>query len=127
MDDPYASAADDSGPPLTYAPTYSAVWGEILSPTCALVFCHAGDSDFLQLPNKEGAYASLLAPASGPQCGPTGLKRIEPGHPEQSLLYLKITQPPCGAKMPAYYVDASLDPRQIEQIRAWIAAGAQND
>jgi hypothetical protein len=114
------------GPPLTYLPTYSAVWGEILQPTCALLFCHAGSEDYLELTTKDLAYEALVgAPATGTLCGPTGLERVDPGHPETSLLYLKITDPPCGSKMPLQYgAPVVLDPRQLSQIHDWIAAGA---
>ncbi len=119
---------EDAAAP-TYNPTYSAVWSEILSPRCALPFCHAGSADYLQLPNETMGYASLVnAPAAGPDCAATGLKRIDPGHPETSLLYLKVTNPPCGMKMPiAYGAPDYLDSLQVAQISKWIAAGAPND
>jgi hypothetical protein len=78
---------------------------------------------------KDEAYAALVnAPAAGPSCAPTGLDRVAPGHPETSLLYLKITSPPCGEMMPLQYgMRVVLDPRQLAQIHDWIAAGAPND
>ncbi len=119
---PGAASGDDGAP--TYAPTYEAVYDEVLVPNCALPFCHAGSGDYLQLLTADVGYASLvLAPAQGPMCASTGLKRVDPGHPETSLLYLKITNPPCGVKMPQV-LGATLDPRQIDQIRRWIACGA---
>jgi hypothetical protein len=114
----------------TYAPTYTAVYCEILSQSCAVVFCHSSDVDYLVINNKDQGYGALVnAPALGPNCAPTGLKRVDPGHPETSLLFLKVTSPPCGARMPRTYGDASgmLDPPQIEQIRQWIEAGALNN
>jgi hypothetical protein len=113
----------------TYAPTYTAVYCEIVSVTCAVAFCHSG-LEFLTITSKEQGYSALVnAPAMGPACGQSGLKLVDPGHSETSLLYLKITNPPCGARMPLLYGDASgmLDPLAIEQVRGWIAAGAQND
>ena len=120
-----AEGADGGAAPATY----SAVWDEILNPTCALPFCHAGSGDYLQLSSKAVGYASLVnAPAAGPDCGSTGLLRVDPGHPETSLLYLKITSPPCGSKMPIQYgPPMSLSARQVAQIHDWIAAGAAND
>jgi hypothetical protein len=114
---------------LTYAPTYAAVYDEVLAQSCALAFCHAGQGDYLQITSKGQGYQALVnAPARGPQCTLTGLKRVVPGHPETSLLYLKITNPPCGSKMPLSYGDGgSLDPRQIDQIAQWIEAGALNN
>lgn len=111
----------------TLAPTYHAVYQEILGPTCGVEFCHGGTADYLQLWTESGGYPSLVAaPAQGPACAPTGLLRVDPGHPETSLLYLKLTSsPPCGNRMPLQYGCAGgLDSREVEQIRSWIACGA---
>lgn len=122
--DGLSSAGDDGGP--TYAPTYDAVYGEILSPNCALPFCHGGAGDYLQLANADIGYASLVgAPAQGPMCGPTGLERVHPGEPGQSLFFLKVTDPPCGSRMPLEYgYSGKLSVRQIDQIGQWITCGA---
>jgi len=109
--------------PPTYAPTYDAVWTEILLHTCATEFCHGGSADFLQLYGEQNGYQSLLGRTQGPDCASTGLLRVDPYHPETSLMYLKITSPPCGNKMPISY-GCYLDAKQIEQIRQWIACGA---
>lgn len=119
-----------SGGPPTYAATYSAVYCEILSQSCALVFCHSSDTDYLVINDEMQGYGALVnAPATGPLCAPTGLKRVDPGQPDSSLMYLKITNPPCGHKMPILYgdVSGSLDASAIEQVRQWIAAGAPNN
>jgi len=119
-----AVLGDDGGP--TYAATYTAIYDEILSQTCALAFCHAGSLDYLVITSKEDGYANLVdAQAMGPQCASTGLKRVEPGDPDKSLMYLKITNPPCGLQMPP--VGGMLQPAQIAQIKAWIEAGAPNN
>jgi hypothetical protein len=107
----------------TYAPTYDAVWHEILQHNCATEFCHAGSADFLQLYNEASGYPSLLGPAQGPLCANTGLLRVDPYHPETSLVYLKVTNPPCGNRMPNIPGDV-LCPRDVAQIRDWIACGA---
>jgi len=108
----------------TYAPTYDAIWNEILLHTCATEFCHAGSADYLHLYSEATGYPALVgAPAQGPLCARTGLLRVDPFHPETSLMYLKITTPPCGAKMPLSY-GCYLDAMQIEQIREGIAGGA---
>jgi hypothetical protein len=119
-----ASSAGDGAP--TYAPTYEAVYGEILSPNCALPFCHGGAGDYLQLATADIGYGSLVgAPAQGLLCAPTGLERVDPGHPDDSLIFLKITNPPCGARMPLEYgYSGMLTDRQIDQIGQWIACGA---
>jgi hypothetical protein len=119
---------DGDGAP-TYAPTYSAIYDEVLVTTCAVAFCHSG-TDYMIITGKDQGYTVIVnAPAEGVLCAPTGLKRVDPGHPETSLLYLKVTSPPCGSKMPYLWGDAGggLDPQSIEQIRQWIAAGALNN
>jgi hypothetical protein len=123
----FASAAGDEVI-HTYAPTFAAIYDEILQPTCALPFCHAGTGDYLELFSRQGSYAALVGvPAQGP-CASTGLLRVAPGHPASSILYLKVTNPPCGAKMPMLYGNAgTLDAREVAQIEEWIARGALDD
>ena len=110
----------------TYAPTFTAIYGEILSPICAGPFCH-GANQFLLMTTQEVAYHAMVGVVShGPKCGDAGLTIVEPGDPDASLLYLKITTPPCGNRMPAKYFPP-LDAKQTAQIRDWIARGAMND
>ncbi|HEX3593583.1 MAG TPA: hypothetical protein VHU80_00740 [Polyangiaceae bacterium] len=113
----------------TYAPTYGAIYREVLLPNCSFEFCHGGSGLFMDLETKELGYQTLVNfPAAGIECKSTGLMHVLPGKPEQSLIYLKITTPPCGKKMPLMYTTGGmLDPRDIEQIRRWIALGAPND
>ena len=112
----------------TYAPTFTAIDREILAPSCALVFCHNGGL-LVEFQSRETGYASLVGvPAEGQPCAPTGLLRVDPGNPERSLLYLKVTEPPCGDRMPLLYgTSGQLDALQIEQIRLWIERGALDD
>ncbi len=113
----------------TYAPTYGAIYREVLTPNCAFEFCHGGSGLFMDLETKELGYRTLVNfRAAGVDCQSTGLMHVLPGKPEESLLYLKITMPPCGKKMPLMYVTSGmLDPREIEQIRQWILRGAPDD
>jgi hypothetical protein len=117
-------ASGDGAP--TYAPTFQAVYGEVMVPNCALAFCHGGSGDYLQLASPDIAYASLVrTPAAGPTCAPTGLERVDPGHPDRSLMFLKITDPPCGSRMPLMYgYSGMLTDPQINQIGQWITCGA---
>jgi len=51
---------------------------------------------------------------------------VIPGDPDNSLLVLKVAgQPPCGNRMPLG--GQVLDAAQIQMIRSWIAAGANDD
>jgi hypothetical protein len=128
-DDGDGGADDGDGAVIVRMPTFSSVYQQVLVPNCALVFCHAGTGDYLELADMEIGYASLVnAPAQGPGCAQTGLKRVDPGHPETSLLVLKVTTPPCGDKMPRSYGSSmSLEPAAIQQIKDWITLGAKND
>jgi hypothetical protein len=123
-------ASDDGGPAIvhTYAPTFTAVYGEIISPVCAGLFCHgAADTGNLSMVTQPAAYTSLVnVPAQGPNCADSGLLRVDPGAPDASLLYLKVTNPPCGAEMPPGY-EPYLDSRETAQISEWISLGAPND
>jgi hypothetical protein len=61
----------------------------------------------------------------GPDCKDSGLKRVAPGKPDESLLLLKLEgKQPCGLPMP---VGAKLSDDQISQVRAWIQDGAKNN
>jgi len=108
----------------TYAPTFDAVFNEILLPTCGIAFCHNEPGAYLDASSPGAAYATLVGALSDtPTCGHLGMVRVEPGDPDRSLLYLKLTTPPCGRRMPLLF-DDTLDPREVEQVRRWIERGA---
>lgn len=75
----------------------------------------------------ETAYANLVGVRSGDMpnylCSGSPLKRVEPGDPENSLMYRKITNPSCGGKMPPPAFGTTT-PEQQELVRQWIADGA---
>jgi hypothetical protein len=126
------ASARPSVPPVmhTYAPTYDAIWREILLPNCAGEFCHGGSGLFLDLESKADGYKTLVGfPAAGAECKESGLLHVRPGQPEKSLFYLKVTDPPCGQRMPLLYgtTTGRLDAREVEQIRIWIERGAPDD
>lgn len=120
--------AGDPGAP-TYAPTFTAIYGEILVKSCRLSFCHDGNINPMPLIDQASAYKQIVnAAASGPLCGNMGLIRVVPGNPTMSLLYEKVVQPVpvCGNPMPGMGVGA-LTAAQIAQIKSWIMMGAKND
>jgi hypothetical protein len=47
---------------------------------------------------------------------------VTPYDPSQSVLYLKLTNPPCGSKMPE--TGGFLAPSQLSLFQRWIAEGA---
>ena len=92
--------------------------------------CHNDGPSFGGLaffPGPETAYANLVGVRSGDKeeylCAGSTLKRVEPGDPEKSLMYLKLTNPSCGRKMPPPAFGTTT-PEQIELVRQWIADGA---
>jgi hypothetical protein len=117
---------DADAPARTYAPTFSAVWSEVLYASCGASYCHSGDQTGLMLMTADQAYADLVGAApKGVDCKDSGLLLVEPRQPEASLLYLKLIAPPCGARMPRLIGD--LPERDVEQVRRWIELGAPND
>ncbi len=92
--------------------------------------CHNDAPSFGGLaffPGPELAYTNLVGVPSGDkpayQCAGSGLNRVQPGEPENSLIYLKLTLPPCGGKMPPPAFGTAT-PEQVELVRQWIVDGA---
>jgi hypothetical protein len=96
--------------------------------------CHAGPVGMLTMTSKDQAYGALVGVAAmgtnpmmgkGPNCKDSGLMRVVPGKPDESLLVLKVERrQTCGDAMPAA---SPLDAAKVQEIRAWITAGAKND
>ena len=121
--------APDSGVVHTYEPTFTAVWNEVLLPRCIDAYCHTGGAA-MDLSTQELAYQELYdVPADANLCKDSGLKRVVPGDPDQSLLITKLDEaPPCGARMPARLGPPVILPQEeIDQMREWITLGAPND
>jgi hypothetical protein len=75
--------------------------------------------------DRDAAYAALIDhDSTSRDCG--GMPYIVPGDPESSLFYVKLTgDPGCGERMPLG--GGALPADQIEMVRSWIAAGANDD
>jgi len=117
-----APAREDS-----YAPTFTAIYDElVVGGGCDATYCHGNVGEGgLTLTPKATAYAQLVdAPVAGP-CEVNGGVRVLPGEPDASLLLDKLgSSPSCGAPMPP---GAPVSAERLEQVRAWIAAGAADD
>lgn len=129
-------AAGSAGMPafVPGSATFSAIYAEIMvAKGCTgSPLCHAGPGGGLTLSQRAAAYTGLVDVAAmgvtltPPHCRDSGLKRVVPGAPEQSLLFLKVSgSPPCGQAMPPN--PPLLDPADVQRIRDWIMAGAPND
>jgi hypothetical protein len=110
-------------------PTFASIRDEVLTPRCAVV-CHGAIEPPGHLDLETDPYQALVGvEAMGRMCSTSGLVRIEPGDPDHSLLFLKIsakaehTDPPCGEGMPQGARDP-LDADTIAAIEQWIRDGA---
>jgi hypothetical protein len=131
-------APKDAGEP-GLSPTFSAIFkGVIVGTGCnGGTLCHAGTVGNLTMNTKDQAYMALVGVmAMGtnlvdggmgkPNCVDSGLTRVVPGKPDESLLMKKIEHmQPCGDPMPPTGVVLAAD--KVEQIRSWIAKGAKDD
>lgn len=118
----------DDGGKVEPKPTFTRVTKEVITnTTCGGPLCHMSPAVAgFALGARDPLHATLVSQkAGGPECATSGLERVVPGDPDNSLLYLKLVpNPPCGDQMP---VMSSLKDEQIELVRQWIAAGANND
>ena len=122
----------------TGAPTFQAVFSEILSNSaagnCMFGGCHGGPPDSAANGNLRmvrtdpaGTYAALVNVATtSTAC--MGMIRVTPGNAGASLLSLKLrSNPPCGVQMPIPPLGAPLSEAQIVQVETWINNGAMDD
>jgi len=116
-----SSAAGSVATAVESGATWTEVYDSIF-PRCTS--CHGGDTgdgDLALGDDAQSAYAALVGQTStSPTCGQQPY--VVPGEPDQSLLFAKLTAPPCGAVMP--YRATPLSDTELELVRSWIAAGA---
>jgi hypothetical protein len=124
-----SAPAVDNGPPATFTEIYDSILSTQTDSRCN--FCHSmpasqvSNGMFHTGKDKTETYASILDRISTSEAC-SGRSVIVPGDPEQSLLYLKIAgAPPCGNRMPLG--GKALSATQVQMIRSWIAAGANDD
>jgi hypothetical protein len=115
--------------------TFAQIQATTFTTTCITVGCHnAHDAPLAGQLNLEAgeAYAALVgATPANPAAQTAGLKRVDPGKPDTSFLFVKLTlpqifDPDFGSRMPLGQ-ELPLDAQQIEHIRAWILRGAPLD
>jgi hypothetical protein len=116
------AACDDGGSPASKvaAPTLAQLHVEVLKPSCTFSACHAGPNPKagLDLTTLDAAHAALVG---APSRDGTGV-RVVAGNAEESLLYQVLLGPTDSARqMPLGF---ELDAAVIEQVKAWIDAGA---
>jgi hypothetical protein len=95
----------------------------ILNSQC--VMCHIAGAELGGLTLYPDAWQSLVGIASIEST----LRRVEPGEPGKSYLYLKLmgTQESAGGSGLRMPPTQPLEPAQLETIRQWIERGAKSD
>ena len=107
--------------------TFEQIQRQIFTPTCAIPTCHNVAQGEHQMSLAEGeAYASLVGvtPANF-VASSAGLKRVDPGHPENSFILKKLRGDLVdgeGVQMPKDL--KRLHHLHVDLIEEWIAAGA---
>ena len=123
-----ATTPEPEGPP-TFTAVYATLFPRSTKYQCD--FCHGlppnekSNGKLSMGMDQPTAYAALVGmPSTGDTCG--GMQLVLPGDPDASLLVLKFGDaPPCGDRMPL--AGARLSAGQLDQVRTWIAEGAQDD
>jgi hypothetical protein len=110
--------------------TFTEVYSQIINGPPGCNGCHTppAPTGNLDMSTQAIAYTNLVGkpPTSAPLCASeTSLKLVDPGNACNSLIYLKVTGPPCGSQMPLG--GTPLTPAQYDLIGTWINAGAKND
>lgn len=109
--------------PIDPSATFTRVQNEVFTPTCALAGCHDlnGQQGGLVLTTGR-SYANVVNVSS---TGLPALRRVQPGDPDSSYLYRKLTGAGIvGERMPLV---GTLDESRIRLVRDWIRRGAPND
>lgn len=126
---PSAVAPSPPSGPVKFTEVFNEVFGG-----CA-GFCHRGTGlGNLSLSLEEDAYRALvdvdamateLPMGVARACAGSGLKRVVPGRPDASLLYLKLANAqPCGTAMPPPDTAPLLSADKLELVKRWIEHGA---
>jgi len=102
-------------------PTFSSIQSNILTPKCVNAGCHPGGAAPMSLASGV-AYDNLVDVNSTTY----GLERVDPGDPDESVLYLKVIgDSRTGPRMP---LDGpALSSEETDAIRDWIADGAPDN
>jgi len=137
--------------PATSPNSFTNVYSTVISRNCTNVYCHDNGvsvktSGGLDMSSQTIAYWSLVDHIlEGASCGNIVLqKRVVPYQPDNSIMYLKVSQtnPPCGVQMPAdpvklwptgpaggvpVFSGTALPADEQQLIYNWIKEGAQNN
>jgi hypothetical protein len=126
---PDATVTDGGGDPTCPTPTFTSIHEKVFRDFARCGVCHGNDNmannlgDLTIPQDKALAYAAVTANSRA--LGAPKPKRIAPGMPDESWLFIKLLpDPPVGTRMPQ---TGPLKACEIEAIRTWITSGAMND
>lgn len=130
------TAMPAGAPPMAAqgAPAWSAIFRDIIvAKGCqGASLCHGGQAGKLMMTTRAAAYDNLVGKAAmgmsagRPSCVDSGLMRVVPGDPDNSLLMQKVRGThSCGDLMPPN--PPMLAQAELDQIQMWIMLGAPND
>ena len=114
---------------------YTQLYEQVFLPTCATGPCHSGNRGVggLSFDDMNTSYAQLIDAVAGVSSIDSAWRRVAPGSPAESLLWLKLseteetlTSRALGAPMPMGGVQTP-STETLSVIEAWIAAGAPLD
>lgn len=126
-----ALACSDAGSPASTIPvdgSFARLQNRVLVPSCATGGCHVSGSGSVVLSGPSAYDALVNATPTHTVARIAGLKRVTPGRPDSSLLYLRLLAPThhlpldLGPVMPEGR--PALSAGQVEFLLQWIAAGA---
>lgn len=104
-------------------PTFTQVDSEIFVPSCGFSSCHGSGTGGLTLDGGDD-YAALVDVESA---GSPGAVLVVPGDADNSYLVWKLEGSDGIVEDPMPPPTGGFDVTKIEQVRAWIDAGALND
>jgi hypothetical protein len=118
-----------TSPSVPVEPTYTSIRNRIFTKSCSTPSCHSTEGfRGAMVLEADKAYENLVSvPADNDGARARHLLRVNPGQPDSSFLYIKLTHPAAdeGALMPDS--GTPLDSQSISAIRTWIANGAKRD
>jgi hypothetical protein len=126
-------AAVDSGTPAVHFERVFQILNEQCMPCHSSTADHPNASAKLDLTAQAASYDQLVGgPARGGACNDGVRVLVVAGDPAASLLIQKLENAAdlCGNPMPKPSADQAFEPidaSQIDEIKAWIRAGALND
>jgi hypothetical protein len=115
------------GCPVLPTVTLAEIQQTIFTPRCATVGCHSGPFPTGNLSLVDGeSYSQLVnVPPLIAQAAQAGQFRVDPNHPENSFLLVKLSGvPPLGEGSPMPLIGEPLTADEINMIRDWILEGA---